>query len=58
VIIIGGNISNASALFFPQVIETLAKKSINIPLKKSTLGESAVILGSASLWQEQLMLSR
>jgi glucokinase len=57
VIIIGGNISNASALFFPQVIKTLAKKSIHIPLKKSTLGESAVILGSASLWQEQLMLA-
>jgi glucokinase len=58
VIIIGGNISNASTLFFPQVIQNLGKKSINIPLKKSTLGESAVILGSASLWQEQLMLAR
>jgi glucokinase len=58
VIIIGGNIANASNLFFPQVIENLAKKSITIPLRKSTLGESAVLLGSASLWQEHLILER
>jgi glucokinase len=58
VIIIGGNIANASDLFLPQVVESLTKKSIYIPIKKSTLGESAVILGSASLWQEQLTLAR
>ncbi len=55
VIIIGGNIANASDLFFPLVIESLKKKSINIPIKKAILGERAAILGSASLWSEHLI---
>jgi glucokinase len=58
VIIIGGNIANASHLFFPATIKGLAAKSINIPVRKSLLGESAVLLGSASLWSEQLLFTK
>ncbi len=53
VIVIGGNIANASHLFLPAVQEHLAKRSLNIPIKKSNLGEHAVLLGSAALWNEQ-----
>jgi glucokinase len=58
VVIIGGNIANASDLFLPQVIAKLANHSIKIPIQKSLLGESAVLLGSASLWREQLLFSK
>jgi glucokinase len=54
IIIIGGNISNASALFLPKVKAGLAASGLNIPIKKSDLGEHAVLLGSASLWSNQL----
>lgn len=54
IIIIGGNISNASGLFLPKVNASLAASSLNIPIKKSNLGEHAVLLGSASLWSKQL----
>jgi glucokinase len=54
IIIIGGNISNASDLFLPAVKTNLEKVSLNIPIKKSNLGEHAVLLGSAALWNEQL----
>ncbi|HEY3401761.1 MAG TPA: ROK family protein [Ohtaekwangia sp.] len=54
VIVIGGNISNASDLFLPAVQANLAKVSLSIPIKKSNLGEHAVLLGSAALWNEQL----
>lgn len=50
VIVIGGNITNASDLFLPAVESHLAKASFNIPIKKSNLGEHAVLLGSAALW--------
>ena len=56
VIIIGGNISNASEYFFPMIAENLKRLSFNIDIKKSSLGESAVILGSASLWKEQTLI--
>jgi glucokinase len=54
IIIVGGNISNASELFLPKVKAGLATSSLNIPIKKSNLGEHAVLLGSASLWDKQL----
>jgi glucokinase len=58
IVIIGGNISHASNLFFPLVIDVLAKRSIHIPIQKSSLGESAVLLGSASLWREQMLFTK
>jgi glucokinase len=54
VIVIGGNISNAAHLFVPAVEKHLADASLNIPIKKSNLGEDAVLLGSAALWNKQL----
>src|SRR5690349_5359159 len=54
IIIIGGNISNASDLFLPAVKTHLEKLSLTIPIEKSNLGEHAVLLGSAALWNEQL----
>lgn len=53
VIVIGGNISNVAHLFVPTVEQHLASLSMNIPIKKSNLGEHAVLLGSAALWNEQ-----
>jgi len=57
-VIVGGNITHASAFFLPQVISSLAKESIHTPIKISTLGEEAVILGSASLWHKKLLLAK
>jgi glucokinase len=54
IVVIGGNIANASHLFLPQVHQHLAKASLNIPIKKSNLGEHALLLGSASLWDTKL----
>jgi glucokinase len=54
IVVIGGNIANASHLFLPQIQEHLAKASLNIPIKTSTLGEHALLLGSASLWDKKL----
>jgi glucokinase len=52
VIVIGGNISNVAHLFVPAVKQHLINASLNIPIKKSNLGEHAVLLGSAALWNE------
>lgn len=53
VIVIGGNISNASALFFPEVENILKENSIEIPIHKALLGEEAAIIGAASCWLEK-----
>ena len=53
VIVIGGNITNASALFFPEVEDKLREQSIEIPILKATLGEEAAIIGAASCWLEK-----
>lgn len=53
VIVIGGNISNASALFFPEVEKRLKENSIDIPIRKALLGEEAAIIGAASCWLEK-----
>jgi glucokinase len=50
VIVIGGNIANASALFFPQVESLLSLQDIHIPIQKAILGEEAAIIGAASTW--------
>jgi glucokinase len=53
VVVIGGNIVNASELFFPEVERLLASESINIPIRKAKLGEEAAILGAAICWHEK-----
>lgn len=51
IIILGGNISQASDLFLPALENGLAKNSINIPVRKTTLGEDACLMGAASCWE-------
>ncbi|CAL1519281.1 ROK family protein [Chitinophaga sp. MM2321] len=50
VIVIGGNIANASPLFLPAVTLELEKNNIHLPLCVASLGEEAAILGAASIW--------
>lgn len=50
VVIMGGNIANADIYFLPKVIRHLEKEGINVPIRKSILGEHAALLGSAGLW--------
>lgn len=51
-IVIGGNIAQASALFFPAVKRELAQHNYHMPLLVASLGEQAAILGAASIWYE------
>jgi len=53
VIVIGGNISNASALFFPALENRLKEHAIEIPIHRAELGEEAAIIGAASCWLEK-----
>lgn len=53
VIVIGGNIANAEALFFPRVTENLKNHGINLPIKRAMLGEEAAIVGAASIWSSE-----
>lgn len=48
-IVIGGNISNAWTFFIESLIQTLNKLNITIPIYKSTLRESAALIGAARL---------
>lgn len=50
IVVIGGNIANASDLFFPLLKEELKKQDIDIPAVTATLGEAAALIGAASLW--------
>lgn len=47
-IIIGGNIANASALFFPVLEKELGP---GFKIKKACLGETAALIGAAYLWK-------
>ncbi|WP_212005426.1 ROK family protein [Chitinophaga sp. HK235] len=51
-IVIGGNIAQASQLFFPAVIQELEKAHYHTPLLVAALGEKAAIIGAASIWYE------
>lgn len=51
-IVIGGNIAQASELFFPAVVRELAQHNYHMPLLVASLGEQAAILGAASIWYE------
>ena len=46
-IVLGGNISNASALFMPQLRHYLDTRSVSAPVYISTFGESAALIGAA-----------
>lgn len=50
VVVIGGNIINASELFIPETESVLHLQSLNVIILKSTLGEEAALLGAGSLW--------
>lgn len=52
VIVLGGNITHALALFYPALEQELKKRNINIPVRKATLGENAALIGAASSWEE------
>ncbi|MFB6454285.1 ROK family protein [Chitinophaga sp. Hz27] len=53
VVIMGGNIANAAALFLPAVTATLEQHNIHIPLRTAMLGESAAVIGAASVWFDE-----
>lgn len=50
VVVLGGNIANAIALFAPALENGLAKRAIRIPVKKALLAEDAALIGAASCW--------
>jgi glucokinase len=53
IIVIGGNIANAEALFLPRVKENLKGHGIDLPIKRAVLGEEAAIVGAASIWSAE-----
>jgi len=53
VIVLGGNIANAEALFVPRVKENLKAHGIELPIKRAMLGEEAAIVGAASIWSAE-----
>lgn len=54
VVVIGGNIGQALALFLPQLQQTLFEHAVSIPILRAQLGEEAALIGGASLWEERL----
>lgn len=50
VLVLGGNISKAYALFEPALQKGLAQQNCLIPIKTAILAEEAALLGAASLW--------
>lgn len=50
VVVLGGNIANAFALFAPALEQGLKKHSIRIPVRKAVLAEDAALIGAASCW--------
>jgi glucokinase len=50
IVVIGGNIANASDLFFPLLNDALKKQQLDTPVVKASLGEAAALIGAASLW--------
>lgn len=56
-IVIGGNISNASAKFLPNVLKEFKANDIEIPVRISELNERAAIAGAASCWENLAVTS-
>lgn len=53
-IVLGGNISKASARFLPHLTNNLKKQGINTPIRVTKLGELAPLLGAASCWEKNV----
>ncbi|GAA4318624.1 hypothetical protein GCM10023149_16800 [Mucilaginibacter gynuensis] len=51
IIVLGGNIANAHALFFHYLNIYLKTNKINIPVKRAQLNEEAAIVGAASCFE-------
>jgi len=51
VVVLGGNIAKAQALFLPQTEKILAEANKPVLLKQAMLGEEAPLMGAASLWK-------
>ncbi|KIA93581.1 hypothetical protein OC25_12500 [Pedobacter kyungheensis] len=56
-IVIGGNISNASAKFLPNVLKEFKANDIEMPVRISELNERAAIAGAASCWENLAVTS-
>ena len=57
VVVVGGNISNASDVFFPEVEKVLSENGIHLPVRKTLLGEHACLIGAASMWLRRTLPS-
>ncbi|RAJ76502.1 glucokinase [Chitinophaga dinghuensis] len=55
VVVLGGNIANAAALFTPAVNNVLDSNNIHVPLRVAMLGESAAVIGAASVWYGEIV---
>ncbi|AWW29197.1 ROK family protein [Echinicola strongylocentroti] len=53
VIVLGGNISKAEALFLPVVKEKLDRAGLATPIRITELGEQAALIGAACSWKVQ-----
>ncbi|HYF68248.1 MAG TPA: ROK family protein [Ohtaekwangia sp.] len=53
VVVLGGNISHASDVFLPEVQKVLHINAIDVPVRKTALGENACLIGAASTWLEK-----
>lgn len=52
VVVMGGNISQASPLFMTETQKVLDSHSINVILKQAILGEKAALIGAAGTWND------
>lgn len=53
-VVIGGNIAQAHVYFLEPLTRQLKEMDIELNFKLAALGESAALLGAASLWQKKL----
>lgn len=53
VVVIGGNVSKALALFLPQLQQTLFEYAFSVPVRQAQLGAAAALIGAATLWEER-----
>ncbi len=56
-LVIGGNIARAFERFAPSLNDELAAQELGTELRKTWLGENATLVGAASLWSPQPVLS-
>ncbi|QCR21158.1 ROK family protein [Pontibacter sp. SGAir0037] len=56
-VVLGGNISKAHSLFFPAMESYLTQAGIFVPIRIAELGEEAPLVGAASSWIRNKVLS-